>query len=171
MFYSGRIFKDMTMDILIIKPCTYYFLPSLNFPTLSFKREGAKEASFLKSKIFTRRHISKWVRNSMYCTWLDDFGKLERLNFSMQMSSMKKNVGLEISHHLYLFSVKMYDWLKEKFGSMVRKLINTTHYSRCFHCQMKLKPVILSSKHFVLFSKKRDGFFNTKLNDRRCLKL
>ena len=87
------------------------------------------------------------------------------------MSSIKKNVGLEISHHLYLFSVKMYDWLKEKFGSMVRKLINTTHYSRCFHCQMKLKPVILSSKHFVLFSKKRDGFFNTKLNDRRCLKL
>ena len=87
------------------------------------------------------------------------------------MSSIKKNVGLEISHHLYLFSVKMYDWLKEKFGSMVRKLINTTHYSRCFHCQMKLKPVLLSSKHFVLFSKKRDGFFNTKLNDRRCLKL
>ena len=84
------------------------------------------------------------------------------------MSSIKKNVGLEISHHLYLFSVKMYDWLKEKFGSMVRKLINTIVH-RCFHCQMKLKPVILSSKHFVLFSKKRDVFFNTKLND-RCLK-
>ena len=63
----------------------------------------------------------------------------------------------------------MYDWLKEKFGSMVRKLINTIVH-RCFHCQMKLKPVILSSKHFVLFSKKRDGFFNMKLND-RCLKL
>jgi hypothetical protein len=39
-----------------------YFLPSLNFPALPFKREGAKEASFFEVKLFTRRHISKWVR-------------------------------------------------------------------------------------------------------------
>ena len=36
----------------IIKPGRYYFLPSLNFLALSFKREGAKEASFLEVKIF-----------------------------------------------------------------------------------------------------------------------
>ena len=47
-------------------PVTYYFLHSLNFPALSFKREGAKEAFFLEAKLFTRRHISKWVKNSMY---------------------------------------------------------------------------------------------------------
>ena len=49
---------------------SYYFLASLNFPTLTFKREGAKEASFLEVKLFTRRRISKWVRNSMYLAWL-----------------------------------------------------------------------------------------------------
>ena len=36
----------------IINLGTCYFLPSLNFPTLSFKREGAKEASFLDIKLF-----------------------------------------------------------------------------------------------------------------------
>jgi hypothetical protein len=50
----------------IIKPGTYYFLPSLNLSALSFKREEAKEASFLEVKLFTRQHISKWVRNNMY---------------------------------------------------------------------------------------------------------
>ena len=64
----------------MIKPGTSYFLASLNFPVLSFKREGAKEASFVEVKLFTRWHITKWLKNSMY-TWLDYFGKLERLKF------------------------------------------------------------------------------------------
>ena len=66
----------------MIKPGACYFLTSLNFPVLSFKREGAKETSFLEVKLFTNGHISKWVRNSKYL--LDYFGKLERLNFSLQ---------------------------------------------------------------------------------------
>ena len=48
----------------IIKPGTYYFLPSSNLPALLFK-SWAKEASFLEVKLFTRGHISKVVRNSM----------------------------------------------------------------------------------------------------------
>jgi hypothetical protein len=43
-----------------------YFLPSLNFLALSFKREGAKEASFLEVKLFRRRHFSKWVSKKQY---------------------------------------------------------------------------------------------------------
>ena len=45
----------------IIVPGTYIL-----FQTLSFIREGAKLASFLEVKLFTRLHISKWIRNSMY---------------------------------------------------------------------------------------------------------
>ena len=67
----------------IIKPGTYHFLSSLKFSTLSFKREGAKGASFLEVKLFTNGHISKWVRNSKYL--LDYFGKLERLIFSIKI--------------------------------------------------------------------------------------
>ena len=50
----------------IIKSGIYYFLPTLNFPALSFKRKGAKEASFLEVKLFTMQNTSKWGGNSMY---------------------------------------------------------------------------------------------------------
>ena len=48
------------------------FLTQFEFslPALSFKREGAKKASFLEVKLFIRRHISKWVRNSMYLAFI-----------------------------------------------------------------------------------------------------
>jgi hypothetical protein len=57
-----------SLDRLIIKPGTMYmlFLTQFGFSALSFKREGAKEASFLEVKLFTKWHISKWVRNSMH---------------------------------------------------------------------------------------------------------
>jgi hypothetical protein len=42
------------------------FLTQFGFSALSFKREGANEASFLEVKLFTKWHISKWVRNSMH---------------------------------------------------------------------------------------------------------
>ena len=50
----------------IIKPGKYYFSASLIFSALSFKRKGAKEATFLEVKLFTWWHISNWVRDSIY---------------------------------------------------------------------------------------------------------
>ena len=38
---------------------TYYFLTSLNFPDLSFKRQGAKEASFLEIKFLQYFKVAK----------------------------------------------------------------------------------------------------------------
>ena len=57
--FCNRIdFKVQTLFCsYIIKPGTYYFLASFNFPALSFKREGAKKASFLEVKLFTRRLV------------------------------------------------------------------------------------------------------------------
>ena len=54
--------NDAEISIAILNIPFYYLkllqLCCLNFCALSFKREGAKEASFLEVKLFTRRHIS-----------------------------------------------------------------------------------------------------------------
>ena len=51
---------EISIAILNIPFCYLKLLQlcCLNFRALSFKREGAKEASFLEVKLFTRRHNS-----------------------------------------------------------------------------------------------------------------
>ena len=60
----------------------------------------SKEASFLDVKLFSRPHISKCLRNSMWLG-LDYFGRLERLYFSRKNRDSKSYFLTEFQSEKY----------------------------------------------------------------------